>query len=57
MRCAHAPGGRRCDAPRSRLYACGPRCVSHTPAALAGLPEPGLGAYCAPHRCYCGGCW
>lgn len=23
-----------------RLYACGHRCPSHTPAALAGKPEP-----------------
>ena len=38
----------------TRLYACGYRCPAHTPARLAGLPEPGEGRYCAPYRCYCG---
>ena len=39
-----------------RLYACGPRCPAHTPAKLAGHPEPDTARYCAPYRCYCGGC-
>jgi hypothetical protein len=39
-----------------RLSACGWRCPAHTPAALAGRPEPGSARYCAPLRCYCGGC-
>lgn len=39
-----------------RLYACGYRCPAHTPAALAGHPEPAAGRYCAPARCYCGTC-
>lgn len=38
------------------LYPCGWRCPDHTPAALAGKPEPGQGAACAPLRCYCGTC-
>lgn len=37
-----------------RLYACGPRCPAHTPAKLAGKPEPDTERYCAPFRCYCG---
>jgi hypothetical protein len=28
----------------------------HTPAALAGLPEPGAGRYCPPALCWCGSC-
>ena len=39
-----------------RLYAGGWRCPSHTPSALAGQAEPGQDRYCAPARCYCGGC-
>jgi len=38
------------------LYACGYRCPTHTPARLAGKPEPDSAAYCAPLRCYCGTC-
>ena len=38
------------------LYPAGWRCPEHTPAALAGDPEPGAGRYCAPKRCYCGEC-
>ncbi len=39
-------GGRGCNWSRcgtvpARPYACGPRCAAHTPAALAGQPEPG----------------
>lgn len=37
--------GRVCDVPgqhhgRTRPFPCGPRCEAHTPAALAGKPEP-----------------
>ena len=38
----------------ARLYACGYRCPEHTPARLAGEPEPDENRYCAPFRCYCG---
>jgi hypothetical protein len=38
----------------THLYACGWRCPAHTPARLAGRPEPGERRYCAPLRCYCG---
>lgn len=31
----------RCGNSPTRLYPCGHRCADHTPAALAGLPEPG----------------
>lgn len=44
----------RCGAVPAKPYIQGPRCPQHTPAALAGQPEPGEGAYCAPARCYCG---
>jgi hypothetical protein len=40
----------------TRLYAGGWRCPVHTPARLAGRPEPGEGRYCAPYRCYCRQC-
>jgi hypothetical protein len=45
-----------CGPAETRPYACGPRCRAHTPAALAGRPEPGTRRYCAPARCYCGSC-
>jgi hypothetical protein len=45
-----------CGAADTRLYAEGPRCGAHTPSALVGRPEPGSRRYCAPARCYCGGC-
>jgi hypothetical protein len=45
-----------CGNPVARLYACGLRCAGHTPARLAGKPEPDTGRYCAPNRCYCGTC-
>lgn len=48
--------GRRCGAPGARFYIQGWRCPACTPAALAGEPEPGQGAYCAPKRCLCGKC-
>jgi hypothetical protein len=46
----------RCGAGQTRLYLVGPRCPAHTPAALAGEPEPGAGACCPPARCWCGAC-
>lgn len=55
MPCGHALAGRPCGEPQTRLYIVGLRCVSHTPAAIAGRPEPGQSVYCAPLRCYCGG--
>lgn len=53
--CAHWIGAeqRRCGARPARLYLPGHRCPAHTPAALAGKPEPS-GQYCAPNRCLCG---
>ncbi|HEY8378103.1 MAG TPA: hypothetical protein VIK91_16515 [Nannocystis sp.] len=52
--CAYVVDGSHCGAVDDvRLYPCGPRCPEHTPAAIAGEPEPS-GQYCAPARCYCG---
>jgi hypothetical protein len=51
--CGH---GGSCGRPDTRPYACGPRCPDHTPAQLLGRPEPDTARYCAPDRCYCGGC-
>jgi hypothetical protein len=51
----HGPGG-TCGTTPTRLYMTGPRCAAHTPAALAGLPEPGTGRYCPPALCWCGTC-
>lgn len=45
-----------CGSPHVTLYAAGYRCPQHTPAAIAGRPEPGQDRYCAPCRCYCGSC-
>jgi hypothetical protein len=45
-----------CEATPTRLYLVGPRCAAHTPAALAGQPEPGAGRYCPPAVCWCGQC-
>jgi len=45
-----------CGSSDTRLYACGWRCAEHTPAKLAGRPEPGEGRYCPPAICYCGNC-
>lgn len=56
--CAHWNGaqGKRCGEIDSvRNYIQGPACPAHTPAALAGQPEPPDG-YCAPLRCYCRRC-
>ncbi|MEV0619548.1 hypothetical protein AB0I81_39960 [Nonomuraea sp. NPDC050404] len=44
-----------CGATPTRRYLPGHRCADHTPAALAGLPEPPETA-CPPRRCYCGQC-
>lgn len=43
MNCQHWDGPRRryCLAPGARRYITGHRCPRHTPAALAGRPEPG----------------
>ncbi|MGV9271484.1 hypothetical protein ACWDRR_43360 [Kitasatospora sp. NPDC003701] len=44
------PGqGGHCGRP-ARPYACGPRCPAHTPAALAGRPEPTPGPGYTPQR-------
>ncbi|GAA3172756.1 hypothetical protein [Nonomuraea roseoviolacea] len=48
-----AAAGKHCGGTPTRFYICGPRCKSCTPAALAGKPEPGQGAHCAPNRLYC----
>jgi hypothetical protein len=45
----------RCGATPARRYLTGLCCPAHTPAALAGRPEPPAGS-CAPDRCYCGTC-
>ena len=51
----YGPAG-PCGATPTRLYPAGPRCPAHTPAALAGQPEPGAGRYCPPALCWCGHC-
>ena len=54
--CAHWRGSeaRQCGTTQGvRHYVTGDRCTAHSPAALAGHPEPGQGAYCAPARHYC----
>jgi hypothetical protein len=53
---AHACGHPGCGAVPARLYLSGWRCPAHTPAALAGKPEPGTGRYCPPGLCWCGTC-
>ena len=45
-----------CGRTDTRPYAEGPRCPEHTPAMRRGHPEPDVARYCAPLRCYCGGC-
>lgn len=57
--CRHWIGreNRRCNSEEGvQFYVVGPVCVRHTPAALAGEPEPGADRYCPPKRCWCGGC-
>jgi len=46
-----------CTRTDTRPYAIGGlwRCPDHTPAAMAGRPEPDIGRYCLA-ICYCGGC-
>ena len=51
----YGPAG-PCGATPARLYPAGWRCPAHTPAALAGRPEPGAGRYCPPALCWCGHC-
>jgi hypothetical protein len=42
MTCGHwTPETGVCGAPAAHKYLTGPRCHAHTPAALAGRPEPG----------------
>lgn len=41
-------GWSSCGAVPTRPFAMGDRCAEHTPAALAGRPEPGLS--CTPYR-------
>ena len=53
---AHTCGHTGCGASPARLYLTGWRCGAHTPAALAGQPEPGAGRYCPPGLCWCGHC-
>jgi formate-dependent phosphoribosylglycinamide formyltransferase (GAR transformylase) len=48
-----AAADKRCGGTPTRLHIVGHRCAECTPAALAGRPEPGQGAYCAPLRHYC----
>ena len=43
----YGPGG-PCGATPARLYPAGWRCTAHTPAALAGRPEPGAARSCPP---------
>ena len=40
MTCQYWTGARHCGATQTRPYAIGRRCADHTPAQLAGLPEP-----------------
>ena len=51
----YGPAG-PCGATPTRPYPAGPRCPDHTPAALAGRPEPDAGRYCPPAICWCGHC-
>jgi hypothetical protein len=54
--CGYPGPGGTCGAPPARLFPGGWRCPGHTPAALAGKPEPGAGRYCPPTVCWCGHC-
>jgi hypothetical protein len=53
--CTFGFGG--CDRTDTRPYAAGGRwfCPDHTPAKLAGQPEPDAARYCLA-VCYCGTC-
>jgi hypothetical protein len=53
--CGHGAG--KCSRTSGvRMYLPGLRCPDHTPARLAGTPEPDAARSCAPKRCYCGRC-
>ena len=52
--CGKFEHDRPCGATPARLYPAGYRCAAHTPAALAGRPEPDTGRYCPPGLCWCG---
>jgi hypothetical protein len=54
--CTYPGPGGTCGTTPARLFPAGHRCAAHTPAALAGKPEPGAGRYCAPGICWCGHC-
>ena len=45
----------KCTRTDTHPYAAGDRCPDHTPARLAGLPEPDAKRYCLA-ICYCGTC-
>ena len=46
--CDHWDGTRFCGADEARAYLPGMRCPAHTPAAMAGRPEPGRTATSLP---------
>lgn len=56
--CRHWIGreNRYCGGSPAQRYVNTNACAIHTPAALAGEPEPGADRYCPPKRCWCGGC-
>ena len=56
LACGYYAGAGPCGATPARPYPAGPRCAAHTPAALAGQPEPDRGRYCPPGICWCGRC-
>jgi hypothetical protein len=51
----YSPDG-PCGATPAHQYPAGWRCAAHTPAALAGRPEPDARRYCPPALCWCGHC-
>lgn len=57
LACGHYQNATRshCGTTPARPYLTGPCCPAHTPAALAGKPEP-AGGHCPPGRCWCGAC-
>jgi hypothetical protein len=54
--CGYPGPAGTCGAAPARPFLPGWRCPAHTPAALAGKPEPGAGRYCPPALCWCGHC-
>jgi len=48
-------GWGKCGRTDTHPYVEGARCPDHTPAKLAGLPEPDSKRYCMA-ICYCGSC-